>query len=72
MGGIAGWVMSDREYLGLRMMKRPRYQDQTKLGNAAVTSRYGAEGSLRSLSGLAACRMRPGSLAQLGGGSPGP
>lgn len=27
-------------------MKRPRYQDETKLGNAAVTSWDGAGGSL--------------------------
>ena len=40
--------MSEREYLGLgrAWMKRPRCQDETKLGNAAVTSRDGAEGSL--------------------------
>lgn len=54
------------------MMKRPRCHDQTKLGNAAVISVDGAESKSERSERSRSCRMRPGSLAQLGGSSRGP
>lgn len=70
-------MMSDRLVIGNISawlgVKRPRLQDETKLGNAAVTSRDGAEGSLACLSGHRslqdASRFSGLSPGHLGGGS---
>lgn len=65
-------MMSDREYLGLGRGRsgrdKPRYQDETKLGNAAVTSRDGLSGhcSLQDASQFSGSH-----LGILGGGSRG-